>query len=658
MRTKVFAAVTAATAVVFSLTASAQAQPGQVPPAHVTAAAGPGRSTTVRGPHLWNPATGRPRPKASTVTVNQTGFLVNQMVRVSWTEFTPSSSPLYSPTATEYPVMIAECKGTDPATPQDCYGATNGGVPAVSGPDGPFNTAYATTAANGTGHALFHVETNAENQFLGCDQSHPCSLVVVPAQGGDILASPPDCADHSQDHVFAVGQFDFGAVYYTCSWNDRIVVPLSFARNAASCPVRNASFTSAGSPMLARAMNSWIVGVCTGAHPLTVPYNSQIPEPLALQDAAKGVTDVALTTRPASAEGIPTDGRHFVYAPVAVSAASIAYWIDSPVTGQPDTGVKLDQRLAAKLITVSYNFQHEGRGCSAPPPPQGIGCDKGVAHGNPATLFTDPEFQRLNPTVMPVAGLGATFQIPTVASAHSDLTWTVSRWIAAGRAAREFLRGAPDPYGMRVNSYYRSPDYPVDAFAENDPYPVIVHQFVPVFPFSLVSYYQVSNWDPGTSWIKDQFGNFPKNPIEPPGQRALIAVTGQGDAAAFDFPVAALANGAGHYTGPTDAAMAAAVKTMIPDGSGTLQVNPHSTDPAVYPLTMVIYMAAPTKGLPHAKAAAIAAFIDYAAGPGQAPGVRTGQLPAGFLPLTPALRAQARKAAQEVLHQTGGGSGG
>jgi hypothetical protein len=63
----------------------------------------------------------------------------------------------------------------------------------------------------------------------------------------------------------------------------------------------------------------------------------------------------------------------------------------------------------------------------------------------------------------------------------------------------------------------------------------------------------------------------------------------------------------------------------------------------------------PTEGLSHAKAAAIARFIGYAAGPGQAPGLRPGRLPAGFLPLTPALRAQARKAAQEVLHQTGGG---
>ena len=99
--------------------------------------------------------------------------------------------------------------------------------------------------------------------------------------------------------------------------------------------------------------------------------------------------------------------------------------------------------------------------------------------------------------------------------------------------------------------------------------------------------------------------------------------------------------------------MAAAVQTMVSAGDGTLQVNLHSTNPAVYPLTMVICAVAPTSGTSHAKAAAIARFIDYAAGAGQTSGMSAGQLPPGFLPLTAKLRAQARKDAQEVLNQTG-----
>jgi hypothetical protein len=224
---------------------------------------------TVRGPHMWDPAAGRPFPQPSTVTVNHTGHLVNQVVRVSWTGFTPSNPAIYTPTGTLYPVMVAECKGTNPASPADCYGATNGGVPGGSGPDGPFNTVYATTAPDGTGHAQFQVETKAENQFLGCDDSHPCSLAIVPAQGGNVFKSPPVCTDHSLDQFTATGQFAFGTTYNTCSWADRIVVPLRFARTAASCPLRNAAFTAAGSPMLARAMDSWVAGCRGNCRPAT-----------------------------------------------------------------------------------------------------------------------------------------------------------------------------------------------------------------------------------------------------------------------------------------------------------------------------------------------------------------------------------------------------
>jgi hypothetical protein len=106
--------------------------------------------------------------------------------------------------------------------------------------------------------------------------------------------------------------------------------------------------------------------------------------------------------------------------------------------------------------------------------------------------------------------------------------------------------------------------------------------------------------------------------------------------------------------------MAAALSHMISDGSGTLQVDLTSKDPKAYPLTMVIYAMVPTSGLPHAKAAAIARFLDFAAGPGQTPGVQPGQLPAGYLPLPASMRARTRKLAEEVAKQSGahGGGGG
>ncbi len=65
MRTRILAVATAATAVAFSLTASAQAKPAaQVPAPRSAAAAHHGPGTTVRGPHLWDPAAGPPRRPA------------------------------------------------------------------------------------------------------------------------------------------------------------------------------------------------------------------------------------------------------------------------------------------------------------------------------------------------------------------------------------------------------------------------------------------------------------------------------------------------------------------------------------------------------------------------------------------------------------------
>ncbi len=161
---------------------------------------------TVTGPHMWDPSLnggkGGQNPKASTVTVSQTADMVNQMVQVSWTNFTTSINTPYL-TATDYAVMVAECNGTNPSSPADCYGAEDGGVAANSGTTGPPNTAYATTAANGAGIANIVIQTKVENSSLVCDQTHPCSLAIVPAQGGNPSFTPPRCNDHSQDIGFA-----------------------------------------------------------------------------------------------------------------------------------------------------------------------------------------------------------------------------------------------------------------------------------------------------------------------------------------------------------------------------------------------------------------------------------------------------------------------
>ena len=177
----------------------------------------------------------------------------------------------------------------------------------------------------------------------------------------------------------------------------------------------------------------------------------------------------------------------------------------------------------------------------------------------------------------------------------------MTRWIAANTGAAGVPEGAVRPLGHarqhRLRGHrHRGLQYPTNAFAAQDSYPVIQHRYSPLFPLSLVANYQVENWEPGTSWEKDQTGNFPKDPIQPPGQRALFAILDQADAAAFRFPVAEIPNTAGQYVAPTTSAMAAAVQDMSGNGSGTQQVNLTSKDKAAYPLTMVIYAMVPTSG--------------------------------------------------------------
>src|SRR5215469_3251241 len=78
-------------------------------------------SVTVPGKNMYDPTTQKPFPHASTVTVSQSCNLVNQLVGVSWTNFTPSVpnnsfGPYYTNTLTNYGVMVAECQGTNPAS--------------------------------------------------------------------------------------------------------------------------------------------------------------------------------------------------------------------------------------------------------------------------------------------------------------------------------------------------------------------------------------------------------------------------------------------------------------------------------------------------------------------------------------------------------------
>lgn len=626
------------------------------PSAPAAAKSGP---ETVTGKQLYK------ETKRSTVTVSQGSNLVNQYVHLSWTGFTPSTATLYSP-QTEYSIEVAECQGTAPKDWSNCYAAGQSTSPNATVNGLISNLTFATSGKNGTGQADFDVLAGAESLNLGCDSTHPCSIVIVPGQGG--VAGK--CTNHSQDSSTALPSATFTAAYGACSWADRIAVPLTFSPATSACPLSSPAFTMEGSPVLSRATQSWLSGLCAGGHGVGVLYNDQLNEPQSVGQTIAGQSDVALTTRPASADNVPAStSKAYAYAPLAITSGAVAYWMDGP-NGQPYTDVRFNQRLLVKLVTTSYNFI--GIGCKPNVSHQGIPgdkCDKAV-NWDPGNLYEDPEFKQLNPHVQPPVS-GAEFQIPTIPGDGSDLTWTVTRWIAANPAAAAFIKGSPAPgvggHEMYINANYKGITYPTDTFLAQDPYQVLSYEFSPVYPnYKVAQNYQALNAPAGDFYLPDVVGNYDANTAEQPGSRSLFAIMGDGDAAAFTFPVMALPNAAGKYVEPSTVTMTAAAQDLSNTGSGTQQVNLANTNPNAYPLTMIVYAMVPTSGVSHTKAAAIASFLNYVAGPGQQAGAASGQLPAGYAPLTASLRAQTLKIATEVKNQSGpkvggsrgGGSGG
>jgi hypothetical protein len=637
----------------------------------------PKLGTTVTGPRMYDPQTKKLFSCPSTVTVSQTRDLTNQTLKVSWTGFTPSKTIPYGATTTYYPVEVAECRGDSPGTsPADiaydnvadphCYYAGSGGIPFTNGKYGPSNSTWSISSAQGTGSVDIQIETFQQNQLLGCSATHDCSLLILPADGGvPIPAGRPQCGDHSRDlgsypDGYATAQDAFvppsAFVGDSCAWQDRIAVPLHFASIAKNCGFSNPAFSVAGSPMMVRAMTSWQSGLCNGAHPDPISYNGTVEEPEARDVFQAGGDDVALTTDPATGPG-----KHpYTYAPVGITAASVAYWVDDAKTGEPYTNLRLTPLLLAKLLTQSYTW---GYACTPAelqnPPTTPPGCDRGVLH-DPSDVYADPEFRQLNPGLHLDENQAVTLGIPTVQQGESDMTWEVTRWIAADKTSTSFLAGNVDNWGEHVNSSYLGVQFPETQFVGQDSSGPVAFTYQPVAPPSLVGRYMADNVPSGNNFITQPcVGSNELCPVpfveETPGQRQLLAILDQPDAAAFGIPAMKIENAAGDYVGPTATSMAAAVKNLVPNGSNgiTREYNDSARDPAAYPLTMVVYAMVPTGGISRGKAAKIAEWLDYVAGAGERQGMLPGQLPPGYLPLTKSMRTQTLKAAHDVLHQTG-----
>ncbi|MGW4380343.1 hypothetical protein [Kitasatospora sp. NPDC004531] len=657
--------------------------------------------TTVPGPPRWDPLNWSTGP-AGSVTVTPTSGLGNQVLHVSWSGFTTTVDADFQPVpvvlnphgnsgfdkVARYPVRVYQCRGEDPKI-TDCYGSSLYNAdpakgfqqpfpaPGTTTPEFPSNMVIAATRPDGSGEADIEVWTAQQSQTLGCDPTHKCSLVIEANYGGDSIgayqwpAGEINCDDHSADSdgLFNTASDNVVAVENTggsrwasgeaCAWKNHVVVPLSFGPTPAACAAKNADFSAIGLEMADRAVQQWRTGLCQGNDPLTVQYTSGGGEPQARSAfLRRSGGDIALTSVPD--RDPPT--RPYTYAPLANSAISVVFLVDDGDSHRQIRTLKLNQRLLAKMLTQSYRLSADDRTDSV--------------KGNPICLFTDPEFLELNPSgdhgpTWPSCLAGGTFAAtaPIVVGGTTDLVTRLTGWIAADPAAAQFLQGAPDPWGMHLDTkYLRSsyPGFPVDALQPQD--------FTGPPDRSNWKQYE---WNPVLGGLGQVLrmalevrpsclnpdevqGQHAKCISQDNGKRALFAIMDAGQAQAMSLPEAQLPNPAGGFTTPTIGAMQAAVADMPVDAAtGTQQLpygdadSAYAKDPKAYPLTMVQYAMLPTQGVAKDKAEAIARFVRTVTDPakGQIYGRNPGQLAAGFAGLTNSQVAAAKSAAGHVAAQ-------
>jgi hypothetical protein len=576
----------------------------------------------------------------------------------------------------------------------------------------PSDTTYAQTTPTGVGSVNFTVATAETNASLGCSNTVPCSLVVIPIEGIScdptkaLSASPADTADvtaceakgnyaprEPNNANNSEAEAVSGLLWWSASnWRFHIAVPLSFAEPSDVCSLVNSSapVDIYGSELMAQATQQWNPAFCLNPKLFNVQH-VQTSEPEAKNLLHTGAIDAAFEGEPPA---VPSGQSSFfstptVQAPVGITGFAIAYVIDN-ANGQPYLQLKLDPRLLAKLMTESY--AGDGKIAAG---------DPGIA-GNPYTIYNDPEFKALNPTFS-LPGQVATDAAASLFSiaSQSDVIWALTSYINADPEARAWLNGQPDPWGMVINPAYRAIQLPVESWPLLDKSATgpnylntssgnacLAQSPVPDRPL-------LDNPQETLSQvvIDMQFGFAPSEVscslvngnvqawsdigAESIGSRFIIGLVPLAAADEYDLTTAALqtyvspgaaavftsSNGRVFVT-PTSASLQAAAALFKPDaslGSWQLPYTDYPNDASAqsaYPGTMLMSLDVPTAGLAKTAATDYAQYISFAATTGQAAGFGNGQLPPGYLPLTSANGladevAYSQAAAADVTAQNG-----
>lgn len=512
----------------------------------------------------------------------------------------------------------------------------------------PFNG----TGADGTGESSFRLEANSDNLKCGAvaagqTEPDPCWLVVVPRG-----VHEPDGAEFGDAAGLQTSPLS------ATNWARRIVFRMDFQPIGTYCPIGQLERRMQGSEQVEEAIASWQPPLCT-EEKVTFSYALQrediardgvVPDP-GPEDPALAFVEQPVEQQPGSPP--------VVQAPVVISGLVIAYNIEVPGSSTQVPRLRLNARLVAKLLTQSYQ-------CDLPGPREQTTRGE-LPKTNPQTIVRDPEFTLLNPDFplstlfgcqLPGMVLG-TPQSPTDGGAE------IWRWLRSDNAAKSFLMGRPDPWGMTVNANFLPVEAATDTTLADFPKPDPT-QYVPnsSYPNLVVGGTAVN---PSSQDLHDEAVrvrnayNLATTQVDPnppgkltgspdlPGKRATIGLTDAASAARYRLDTAELVNAHGDWVTADAGSLTKAVNGMK-DGKvpGVLDADPGLRTAGAYPLTTVTYAAAST-GLDAKRRADYATLIRFAAGSGQTPGIGLGLLPPGYAPLTPALKAQAQAAATQLL---------
>ncbi|MGB8861733.1 MAG: hypothetical protein WCC60_20935, partial [Ilumatobacteraceae bacterium] len=138
------------------------------------------------------------------------------------------------------------------------------------------------------------------------------------------------------------------------------------------------------------------------------------------------------------------------------------------------------------------------------------------------------------------------------------------------------------------------------------------------------------------------------------GTRSMLTLTDTPSAMQFGLQMARLSragdDGAGRaFVRPDTESMTSGVAAMAAGSVPAVrEPAPSASAPGAYPLTTITYAAVAPLSLDAPARSDYAAFVEYAAGPGQVPGLELGQLPRGYAPLPTDLQVQAMSAAGQI----------